>query len=194
MPKPPPLAPIPTFPALPSFADLPHRWRRADARSVLAAVDASGLSPTEFAHATGVDLRRIFRWRERLQGPRAHRPSRSQAAPSGPIRLVELVTPLASAAPTVIMSPQPAVPIVVAPAQPPIPAIEREASLPVAAVPDPPVLAVADAVIASVAPSGPAAVLPPAPVIDVTTPGGWQLRVPGVLLAELVHALSARSC
>lgn len=55
--------------------------------------------------------------------------------------------------------------------------------MPVAAVPDPPMLPV---------PTGSLAERLPA--IDVTAPGGWQLRVPGALLADLVHALSARSC
>jgi hypothetical protein len=34
----------------------------------------------------------------------------------------------------------------------------------------------------------------PPPVIEVTTPTGWQLRVPGVLLVGLVQALSVRPC
>jgi hypothetical protein len=151
---------------LPSFADLPHRWKRADALAVLAAVDASGLSPTDFAHATGVDVRRIWRWRERLQAERPPRPARSRPAPSGPIRLVELVAHTSSAVQPVATSAAPANPLV-----------ERVASLPIAAVPDPPMLPV-----------------PPCPLIDVTAPGGWQLRVPGALLAALVHALSERSC
>ncbi len=156
----------------PSFAELPHRWKRADAHAVLAAVDASGLSPTDFAHATGVDVRRIWRWRERLHAERPPRPTRSRRASSGPIRLVELVTPTSSAVQPVAASPPSAIPLV-----------ERVASVPVAAVPDPPMLPV---------PTGSLAERLPA--IDVTAPGGWQLRVPGALLADLVHALSARSC
>lgn len=38
---------------------------------------------------------------------------------------------------------------------------------------------------------------PPAPmaaIIEVRTPNGWQLRVPGARLAELVHALSSGRC
>ena len=30
--------------------------------------------------------------------------------------------------------------------------------------------------------------------VEVRTPGGWQLRVPGELLGELVGVLAARSC
>lgn len=30
--------------------------------------------------------------------------------------------------------------------------------------------------------------------VEVRTPGGWQLRVPGELLVDLVGALAARSC
>ncbi len=145
---------------------------------MIAAVEASGLSPTEFARATGVDVRRIWRWRERLvSGPR--RPARSQPTPAGPIRLVELVA-----------HPLPAVPTVVAPRPGTIAAVELGACVPVEAIPQPPEPPVRAAPLTEV--QAPLDV--PAPVIEVTTPAGWQLRVPGVLLADLVHALSARPC
>lgn len=32
--------------------------------------------------------------------------------------------------------------------------------------------------------------IPEVPMIDVVTPSGWQLRVPGEMLAHLVYALS----
>ena len=170
----------PTFPTLPSFSDLPPRWKRADGRAVLAAVEASGLSPTEFARATGLDVRRIFRCRAQLRPPRPRRPARSQPTPSGPIRLVELVA-----------HPAPAVPAAVAPVQATIAAVELGACVPVEAMPRPPELPVPAAPLAEN--HAPLAV-PTQPVIEVMTPGGWQLRVPGTLLADLVHALSARSC
>lgn len=168
----------PTFPTLPSFADLPDRWRPAHGRAVLAAVEASGLSPTEFAHATGVDVRRIFRWRARLHLRPVQRPARRQPVAAAPIRLVELVA-----------HPSPAV-LPVAHAhlvEPALPAVEAAEPVAVAAIPEPPVVPVPAASLAEIQ-------VPICPVIDVTTPSGWQLRVPSVLLADLVHALSARSC
>jgi transposase-like protein len=66
---------------LPSVDDYPLRWSRADAESILAALDRSGLTPAEFARRTGIQLQRLRRWRERL--PVTHAPA--------PVRLVELV-------------------------------------------------------------------------------------------------------
>ena len=57
------------------------RWSPADARSVLAELEASGLSVAEFARRRGVHPERLRRWRARYRGE--HRPV-------GP-RLVELV-------------------------------------------------------------------------------------------------------
>ena len=167
---PPPLATLPTFP------DLPHHWKPADGRAVLAAVEASGLTPTEFARATGVDVRRIWRWRERFQTERP-RGARSRPARSGPIRLVELVA----------HAPSPVQPAAQA-AELAAPAAELPASLPVADVPVPEPAPVSRAPTEGRTPPPPDALT--CPTIDVTTPRGWQLRVPGVLLGDLVRALS----
>ena len=119
---------------LPTFNHLSARWTPSDAEAVLAALDASGLRPFEFARRTGLDPQRVWR------ACRNREESRRSSGPVG-IELVELV---------VRETPQ----VQVGPAVP----------------------------VRSVACSA---------VVEVTTPTGWALRVPGELLAELVQALSA---
>ena len=103
---------------LPSVDDLPLRWSPADAETVLAALDRSGLTQTEFSRRTGIQVQRLRRWRAREPG-------------AGVVRLVEMV--------------------------------------------------------ARAAPSG-------EPSVEVVSPGGWRLLVPGALLGELVDALSGDRC
>jgi hypothetical protein len=55
-----------------------RRWKIADARSVFAALDASGLSLADFARREGLKLPRLRRWRHRLH---AHEKRRQVAAP-----------------------------------------------------------------------------------------------------------------
>jgi hypothetical protein len=43
-----------------------RRWTEDDARGVLAALDASGVSVSAFAEREGVDPQRIYMWRRRL--------------------------------------------------------------------------------------------------------------------------------
>jgi len=127
---------------LPSFDHLPARWRASDARVVLDALSASGLTAAEFARRTGILPKRISRWG--LQLGAGHEGGRGAGRPRGsaqPARLVELV----------------------------------------------PTVALAAVEVSSATPTGLAAV-------EVQTPGGWQLRVPGELLGELVAALAVRSC
>lgn len=45
----------------------PRRWTDADARTVLSALDASGLSVTAFAIREGLDAQRLYFWRRRLE-------------------------------------------------------------------------------------------------------------------------------
>jgi transposase-like protein len=45
----------------------PRRWTDADARAVLAAMDASGLSVAAFAGREGLDPQRLYFWRRRLE-------------------------------------------------------------------------------------------------------------------------------
>jgi hypothetical protein len=132
---------------LPSFANLPHRWRVSDARVVLTALATSGLTAAEFARRTGIPPKRLSRWSAQLNLPAPVRRGPGRPRKLGrPPRLVELV---------------PAAPVTVVPA-------------PVTVVPAP----------ASV----------DVPALEVRTPGGWQLRIPGELLGELVSVLAARSC
>ncbi len=55
-----------------------RRWTPADARSALAALRASGLSPAAFAAREGIEAQRLYRWRRQL-GARA-RPARAAPA------------------------------------------------------------------------------------------------------------------
>ena len=43
-----------------------RRWNETDARSVLAALESSGLSAAEFAYREGFDAQRLYWWRRRL--------------------------------------------------------------------------------------------------------------------------------
>ena len=63
----------------------------AEARSALAAVEASGLSRAAWAHAHGIDARSLNAWRINLGVHRA--PSQPASAPG--LRLVERVAPAA---------------------------------------------------------------------------------------------------
>ena len=65
-----------------------HRWRSAEARSVLAALAASGLSLPEFASQKGLQPQRLRRWQQRLDRE-VRRPARAAgpavaAAPPSP--------------------------------------------------------------------------------------------------------------
>lgn len=134
---------MPARPAvtLPTFDHLPARWSPSDMRAVLAALDASGLRPFEFARRTGLDPRRIWRARRSVE-------ARRSSAQAG-VALVELVIRGTSrVGPAVLVSDA-------APTERPF---------------------------------------APSLVVEVTTPTGWALRVPGELLAGLVQALSARPC
>jgi len=43
-----------------------RRWTAAHARAALSALARSGLSPAAFAARRGLDVNRLYRWRERL--------------------------------------------------------------------------------------------------------------------------------
>jgi hypothetical protein len=49
------------------------RWTAGDAKAVLSALDASGLSVYAFATREGLDADRLYRWRLRLHGSRRQR-------------------------------------------------------------------------------------------------------------------------
>jgi hypothetical protein len=53
-----------------------RRWTETEAREALSALDASGLSATEFAYRQGIDAQRLYWWRRRLAN------SSNEAAPS----------------------------------------------------------------------------------------------------------------
>ena len=57
----------------PAPYSLRRRWTPADARSAVAALEASGLSPLAFARREGLEVERLYRWRRRL-GPRGTGP------------------------------------------------------------------------------------------------------------------------
>lgn len=44
-----------------------RRWTDADAQTVLAALDASGLSVSAFASREGLDVQRLYFWRRRFE-------------------------------------------------------------------------------------------------------------------------------
>ena len=48
-----------------------RRWTETDARTVLAALDSSGLSVTAFATREGLEPQRLYFWRQRLGGSSA---------------------------------------------------------------------------------------------------------------------------
>lgn len=50
---------------LPLVADLPLRCGPKEAGAVLAALEASGLTPAEFSRRTGIQVQRLRRWRAR---------------------------------------------------------------------------------------------------------------------------------
>lgn len=54
----------------PSFGTK-KRWTEADARSVLDALERSGLSAQAFASRAGLELQRLQRWRRRLDATEA---------------------------------------------------------------------------------------------------------------------------
>ena len=58
------------------------RWTAEQARRELQAFEASGLSLAAFARERGIDVKRLYRWRDRF---RQERPA------DAPVRLVELV-------------------------------------------------------------------------------------------------------
>ena len=62
------------------------RWSAADARLVLDAVTASGLSRADFARAHGVSTQRLYVWQRRL----AARTPAPAPAPGPPLRFVEV--------------------------------------------------------------------------------------------------------
>jgi hypothetical protein len=67
------------------------RWTQADARLVLDAVAASGLSRAEFARTYDVDYQRLNTWRHRLA---------ATSPPAPPVGFVQVVTPTASSSPS----------------------------------------------------------------------------------------------
>ena len=70
-----------------------RRWKIAEARSVLAALSASGLSLPEFASQTGLEPQRLRRWQHRL-GREVRRPARAGgraiSAAAAPPAVIEL--------------------------------------------------------------------------------------------------------
>lgn len=74
---------IPTPKARTAVALYSHRrhWTIAEARSVIAALAASGLSLTAFARREGVHTERLRRWRHRLTADDRRRTPRAAPAP-----------------------------------------------------------------------------------------------------------------
>ena len=58
-----------------------RRWTIIDARDALAAWEASGRSLSEFARRTGLEVKRLYRWRERLAADRSRRIRRPEEMP-----------------------------------------------------------------------------------------------------------------
>ena len=54
-----------------------RRWTETEAREALNALDASGLSATEFAYRQGIDAQRLYWWRRRLANSRDVAPAPS---------------------------------------------------------------------------------------------------------------------
>lgn len=59
---------MPKVRLLPSSISSRRRWTEDDARSVLTAQEASGLSVVAFAAREGLDAQRVYAWRRRLGG------------------------------------------------------------------------------------------------------------------------------
>ena len=78
---------------LPSVDDLPLRCRPEDAAAVLAALDASGLTPTEFSRRTGIHVQRLRRWRARERPEAVRLIEVVPRASSEPAELVEVLSP-----------------------------------------------------------------------------------------------------
>ena len=57
---------MPRIRPLPSLYPTAQRWTEDDARTVLAAQDASGLSVPAFAAREGLDAQRLYFWRRKL--------------------------------------------------------------------------------------------------------------------------------
>ena len=74
-------------------APLRARWKAEDAREVLAQVDRSGLSASEFAAGAGLDPERLYRWRARLHGKGAERARFVEVVASAQPCWVEVVSP-----------------------------------------------------------------------------------------------------
>jgi len=75
MPKPAAVAP-----SSPPSSPRRRRWKIADARSVLAALAASGLSLPEFASRKGLEPQRLRRWRQQLAREERRPAQRTRAA------------------------------------------------------------------------------------------------------------------
>jgi transposase len=69
--------PMPKAGSLPASYSSRRRWTEAEARTVLAAQGASGLSVAAFAAREGIDTQRLYSWRRRLD-----RPVEAEVAPS----------------------------------------------------------------------------------------------------------------
>lgn len=84
---------MPKARSLPASYSTSRRWTDADARTVLAAQDASGLSVAAFAAREGIDTQRLYSWRRRLDRPvdAARAPSFIEVRPAGGSELVEVV-------------------------------------------------------------------------------------------------------
>ena len=67
--------PMPKTRLLPSSLSTRRHWTEGEARAVLAAQEASGLSVTEFAAREGVWPQRVHYWRGRLERPVAAAPA-----------------------------------------------------------------------------------------------------------------------
>jgi transposase-like protein len=73
-----------------------RRWKVADARSVLAALGASGLSLAEFARRAGLSPERLYRWRRALAADERRAASRAEVIEIRPRRAEPVEIVLAS--------------------------------------------------------------------------------------------------
>ena len=73
------------------MANAKTRWTHSVARELLAEQQASGLCIAQFAEARGLDPKRFYRWRQRLnsiKGPSTPPPIRPQDASLVPVEVV----------------------------------------------------------------------------------------------------------
>lgn len=67
------------------------QWTEAKARSVLAALDASGLSVMQFAAREGLNDKRLYHWRARFRMAAMKKPTFVEIKPAASSPIIEVV-------------------------------------------------------------------------------------------------------